>query len=108
MNTQVDAMHAACRPYQDQTIDELFYELTASAREAKGLIDFAHSLYGADTNAKIEAPAVLAFLQAISQPIHLCEDALNPVLYELREREKEWRHGQAKLPAATCASATRR
>jgi hypothetical protein len=89
MGTQIKEVEERCRPYRDQTVDELFDELVRNAREAKGLVEFALSLYGKDTDAKIDAPAVQAFLCSLSLPIYNVEDALPPIIHELRERAAE-------------------
>jgi hypothetical protein len=80
-----------CRPYANNSVDELFDELVRDAEWAKGLLDFAQGMYAQNNTDKIDASAVMAFVDSVRGPICNVVDALAPIMYELKQREEERR-----------------
>lgn len=85
------------RPYANRSIDALFDELVRDADWVKGLLDFAHGLYAENNTDKVDASAVMAFVDSVRMPIANVVDALAPIMYELKQREEEWNRAQTNV-----------
>lgn len=83
------------RPYNNNSIDELFDEIILDAAHAKGLLDFSMGIYK-DAGAKIDVRAIMAFLQSINERVQNVNDGLPSMIYELKQREKDWQTVQHK------------
>ena len=81
------------RPYQDHSIDDLFDDLfddlILDSAHAQDLLDFSCGIYE-DAGAKIEVRSVMAFLQSINERLKNVNDGLPSLIYELKQREKDW------------------
>ena len=76
------------RPYNDETIDELFEEILQCATDAQGLLEFAFGIYK-DADATIKVSAVMAYLDSVRERIANVTDGLPPMIHELKQREKD-------------------
>lgn len=83
------------RPYQDDSIDELFDEIVLDAAHAKSLLDFSLGVY-TDGDAKIDVRAIMAFLQSVNERVCNVKDGLPSLINELKQREMDWQTVQRK------------
>jgi hypothetical protein len=83
------------RPYQDDSIDELFEEIVLDSAHAKGLLDFSLGIYN-DDDAKIDVSAIRAFLQSVNERVQNVNGGLPVMINELKQREKDWQTVQRK------------